>query len=447
MEHKKLIYFYLYIFSLVIFISCGKKAKESVTEEAESDRLPCIDLASHLDLPSMSLKLSDAASSVDIVPLEVTDASLIASIKQIYVTSQSIFVHHNRDQRIFRFDRNGKFLNTIGKVGQGPEEYVRLYSFFLNEANEEVYVFPTMGRTQVYKYDGSFVRSYSNLNLDAIFKMFSPQIFRYGSEIFFQQSGPVYQPVNHPEDSLWAFALADENLMPSKIFLNPARRGHEREMVENMAPVMTGGWKNYLLEIAPTTDFYDDEFWMKYADTDTIYRYDVATQAFIPCYSIDLGNLKSDDYVYSHWWLKDRSVFDDLFIYNFYHTKDYIYLVGNKGETLYTWRYAPSTGELALATREEKIEESQIPTMTVTYKRIERNFILENDYSGGPYRVNYTSGNYWICVLDSDTEWVTPEAFQTGSAQDENQRQTLLHAVGELADPNSNPVLLIANLK
>ena len=85
--------------------------------------------------------------------------------------------------------------------------------------------------------------------------------------------------------------------------------------------------------------------------------------------------------------------------------------------------------------------------MNVTFKRIERNFILENDYSGGPYRVNYTSGNYWICVLDSDTEWVTPEAFQTGSAQDENQRQTLLHAVEELADPNSNPVLLIANLK
>lgn len=447
MKYKELIHFCLYTFSLIAFLSCGNKAKESVAEEAESERLPLIDLANHLDLPDTRLKLSDAASSVDIVPLEVTDVSMIASIEQIFVTDQSIFVHHNRDQRVFRFSRSGKFLNTIGKVGQGPEEYIRLYSFFLDETNEEVYVFPTMGRVQVYKYDGSYVRSYSDMNPEAIFKMFSPQIFRYGSEIFFQQSGPVYQPVNHPEDSLWAFALADKNLKPSTIFLNPARQGHEREMVENMAPVMTGGWKNYLLEIAPTTDFYGGEFWMKYADTDTIYRYDSATQAFIPCYSIDLGNLKSDDYVHSHWWLKDRSVFNNLFIYNFYHTKDYIYLIGNKGETLYTWRYAPSTSELALATRKEKIKENQIPTMSVTYKRIERDFILENDYAGGPYRVNYTSGNYWVCVLDSDTEWATEEAFQTGSAQNENQRQTLLHAVEDLADPDSNPVLLIANLK
>lgn len=433
---------------LLLLSACGQRPKEVVNSEEEPS-IKEINLVGPMEDSGAPFKLSDAALSVDVVPLEVTDRSLIASIKQVVVTSDGIFIRHNRSQQVFRFDRSGKFLNTIGKVGQGPEEYIRMYQFFIDEQRREVYIVPTVGYTQVYTMDGDYVRQYGKVNLEMIFKQFTNRIFMYGQTVFLEQSGPVYQPVNQPEDSLWAYAIADNELMPSKLFLNPGRAGHAQDLVDNMAPVIGGGgWKNYLIERSPTTDFYQGEFWMKYADVDTIYRYHAGDSLFVPNYSIKIGDrTRQEDYFRSHLWLKERSVFDSPFIYAFYNTRDYIYLTGNRGETLYTYRYDKAAGTIAVSKREEKIQESRIPTLKETYKWINSDFILTNDYSGGDYLVQYTSGNYWISVFDADMENLDINRIKQGVVSDEPGRERLLKALEGLDNPDSNPVLLIANLK
>ena len=61
------------------------------------------------------LPLSDAVQKVDIVPLETTNESLLSDfIDQIEVTDKFIFIYEPRTGEIFRFNRNGKFLNKIG---------------------------------------------------------------------------------------------------------------------------------------------------------------------------------------------------------------------------------------------------------------------------------------------------------------------------------------------
>lgn len=66
---------------------------------------------------------------MEIVSLEVTDESLIGEITKMKVTDSDIWVKHYKDNHVLRFSRSGKFLNKVGKVGQGPEEYIRMAGF------------------------------------------------------------------------------------------------------------------------------------------------------------------------------------------------------------------------------------------------------------------------------------------------------------------------------
>ena len=104
-------------------------------------------------------KISEYASSIEYIPLETSDDCLIGDEFSLIVASQDIFVHEFSDQKIYRFDRNGKFLNSIGKKGQGPGEYVSIYSIYVDESTRECFLLDTFsGNVLVYDYDGTYKR-------------------------------------------------------------------------------------------------------------------------------------------------------------------------------------------------------------------------------------------------------------------------------------------------
>lgn len=51
------------------------------------------------------------------------------------------------------FDRNGKFLCDVGRVGQGPGEYQSLYGEVIDEKNQCIYLSPFFGSTKILKYN------------------------------------------------------------------------------------------------------------------------------------------------------------------------------------------------------------------------------------------------------------------------------------------------------
>lgn len=51
------------------------------------------------------------------------------------------------------FDRDGRYLNDIGKVGQGPNEYNTVYYAQIDEANDRVYLIPWANTRQIFVYD------------------------------------------------------------------------------------------------------------------------------------------------------------------------------------------------------------------------------------------------------------------------------------------------------
>lgn len=78
-----------------------------------------------------SLSLSEAIEKLDIVPLEMTDQSMLGEIRRIQVTEHDIWIHDFNKFYIYRFSRTGKFLNRIGSIGQAPGEYVNFQPFSL----------------------------------------------------------------------------------------------------------------------------------------------------------------------------------------------------------------------------------------------------------------------------------------------------------------------------
>jgi hypothetical protein len=137
----------------IIFISCTHKQK---VESPMSDFPKTI----HLNLEKASndsLILSEIAYKIEYIPLETTDISLMgnfynyASAKEYYFIKDELKIH--------RFDKNGKFINTLFKVGKGPGE-AAARCFTLDELNERIYVLDHfVNDIKIFDYNGKYISS------------------------------------------------------------------------------------------------------------------------------------------------------------------------------------------------------------------------------------------------------------------------------------------------
>lgn len=78
---------------------------------------------------SQYLNTSEVFNDFRIIQLETTKESIIGEITKIRLTDSYIFILDYRQKKLFRFNKNGKFLNTIHNVGDGPNEYRSLNDF------------------------------------------------------------------------------------------------------------------------------------------------------------------------------------------------------------------------------------------------------------------------------------------------------------------------------
>ncbi len=69
----------------------------------------------------------------------------------------NIYILERGNFRIQKFNRDGQYLQTIGKKGQGPGEFERPYTFFLDR-NGDIYV-SDRRKIHYFKNDGEFVRT------------------------------------------------------------------------------------------------------------------------------------------------------------------------------------------------------------------------------------------------------------------------------------------------
>ena len=105
-------------------------------------------------------KVSEFASSIEYIPLEDREECLLSNELNVVVAEQDIFVHDAKENKVFRFDKTGKFMNLIGKRGQGPGEYNRIFGIYADDSSKECFLLePFSNRINVYDYNGTFKRN------------------------------------------------------------------------------------------------------------------------------------------------------------------------------------------------------------------------------------------------------------------------------------------------
>ena len=432
---------FLLLIGVFVLLGCSSNKKQGPISKSG---IPVINLSEDVSTVP-SLLLSEVAEKLEIVLLEMTDQSMLGEIRRIQVTDHNIWIDHGREFYIYRFSRSGKFLNKIGSIGQGPGEYTTYSTFLVDEDKKEVYIIANTNGVLAYDFEGNFKRKIVDVQI--ILQLFSSVYDQYilnNQKFFATQNFALYRPID--KDSLWSFVSLGDDFQKKKYFKNPAHVGKEELIIANRANMdrMVNYWREYLTSM----DTYNAQLTLKYPDTDTIYCYDDATNQLLPQYAIFTDEEKGD-YEATHLWFKDRKAFDYFSIKSYYPTKAFIYLVGSKGEEVYTYCYNKKDGSVRLQKRQSAITERDVPWFSFPLRQMKRDFVLDNDLGGGDFTVDSrSSGKYWIDVLDSsDNEnWIDIDQIKSSTVIDESKKKELIQVL-ESATEDSNPILMIATLK
>ena len=148
---KKEIAFLLYIILLIIITGCRGDGKQSTND------IITVDVTK--SFPQKELILQDFMD-VEYIVLETNDEFLNQGI--MMAIGKEIIAVKNivRDGDIFIYNRNGKALRKINRMGQGGEEYISINSIMLDEDKEEMFVNDTQ-KILVYDFYGKFKRSFN----------------------------------------------------------------------------------------------------------------------------------------------------------------------------------------------------------------------------------------------------------------------------------------------
>jgi hypothetical protein len=431
----------LLLIGVFVLLGCSSNKKQ---EPISKSGIPVINLSEDVSTVP-SLLLSEAAEKLEIVPLEMTDESVLSDITEMQVTDHNIWIDHGREFYIYRFSRTGKFLNRIGSIGQGPGEYVNYLTFLVDEDKKEVYIFSTNNGVLVYDFEGGFKKQISDFQtMVGMFSSIYKQYILNDHKFFAIQNFGLYRSVD--KDSLWSFVSLDDNFQKKRLFKNPVHVGKEEQIIANRANMdrMVNYWMEYLTSV----DIYNGQLTLKYPDTDTIYCYDDATNQLLPQYAIFTDEEKGD-YEATHLWFKDRKAFDYFSIFSYYPTKDFVYLIGSKGEEVYTYCYNKKDGSVRLQKRQSAITERDVPWFSFPLRQMKRDFVLDNDLGGGDFTVDSrSSGKYWIDILEpgGDENWIDIDQIKSSTVIDESKKKELIRVL-ESATEDSNPILMIATLK
>ena len=436
MKHMSLL-----LIGVFVLLGCSSNKKQ---EPISKSGVPVINLSEDVSTVP-SLLLSEAAEKLEIVPLEMTDESVLSDITEMQVTDHNIWIDHGREFYIYRFSRSGKFLNKIGSIGQGPGEYTTYSTFLVDEDKKEVYIIANTNGVLAYDFEGNFKRKIVDIQM--ILQLFSSPYDQYilnNQKFFATQNFGLYRPID--KDSLWSFVSLGDDFQKKKYFKNPAHVGREEQIIANRANMdrMVNYWREYLTSM----DTYNAQLTLKYPDTDTIYCYDDATNQLSPQYAIFTDEEKGD-YEATHLWFKDRKSFDYFSIFSYYPTKDFVYLIGSKGEEVYTYCYNKKDGSVRLQKRQSAITERDVPWFSFPLRQMKRDFVLDNDLGGGDFTVDSrSSGKYWIDILEpsSDENWIDIDQIKSSTVIDESKKKELIQVL-ESATEDSNPILMIATLK
>ena len=128
------------------------------------DIIKGIDIAKALESKKVEINLSELASSLEYIPLDMGDDFFPSNrIMRMIPTQDAIhFVPMMfSDSHLYRFSRDGKLISKFSKVGRAAGEYLHPISTVYDKANNRYYILTGGSSVKIYTVDGEYITSFS----------------------------------------------------------------------------------------------------------------------------------------------------------------------------------------------------------------------------------------------------------------------------------------------
>lgn len=132
--------------------------------------------------PNEDMKVSDIFEDFKYISLESSENSLMGQYQGACIYENRIFIHDIETNMVYIFTIQGKFINKVGKRGNGPGESFQPESMAIDPFRKQLLVYDTFMRKILYfTLDGEFLHAdrmaiMSNQN----FKVISPNLIAFG---------------------------------------------------------------------------------------------------------------------------------------------------------------------------------------------------------------------------------------------------------------------------
>ena len=266
---------YLCCVVLVILCSCST---DKMKVKDEYDNFYSVDLRTIEKAEGIEMSLDDLMESCEIIKLENKNEALIKTYPYgVYVTDNYILLRPaDVVSPVKLFTRKGRYVADIGGVGQGPGEYLYLFSWLVDEKENRIYLGP--GRTDkvlVYDLKGNYLPD---------------EVIRFGEIVHKSQIWVDYDKKNVVVVTLPFSANVNSNFAISKNVCWVQNR--EGDIVHRI-PVnhygLIGDYSNALVarRNVDAISFSISEVPMLRTRPDTLYHYDAVKNIITPCFTID----------------------------------------------------------------------------------------------------------------------------------------------------------------
>ena len=277
MKARYFFYPFLSLFSVAMFASCSL----SVPKEGdiiEDSAFRSVDLRIIEKTKGTVMSLGDLMESYEIIRLDNRDEALIKTYPYgVYVTDNYILLRPaDVVSPVKLFTRKGRYVADIGGVGQGPGEYLYLFSWLVDEKENRIYLGPGRAdKVLVYDLKGNYLPD---------------EVIRFGEIVHKSQIWVDYDKKNVVVVTLPFSANVNSNFAISKNVCWVQNR--EGDIVHRI-PVnhygLIGDYSNALVarRNVDAISFSISEVPMLRTRPDTLYHYDAVKNIITPCFTID----------------------------------------------------------------------------------------------------------------------------------------------------------------
>lgn len=400
---------------LFLFISCsGKKTRDNTDLQKVKPYPHVISMEKGLE-NNDQLKLSEIADSIEYAVLSKDRKVLIGSLGRLQMTDNYIYI--NSEGLVMRFDLTGRFLNSYGGIGRGPEEYLAGSIYSTTPKDDKILILRSMMYDYlVYEPDGTYSGrkelSYPRNMFDFVVMTDSSYLMTF---LFIGRFMNV-----DVFNAMPAIAgLYDFDGRPVKLIEHPLRNKNISEADLKRVIISNPGYS-----------FFDGRVVLS-PEGDTIYEIDKSTVA--PGFIISWGQIPHQQTTDEKFYLQETRTSKIVNYMPLFETYRKAYFRGRNMNDYFIFEYDKISGTCRTMTADED------------------NIGLINDLDGGanyfPVKTN-RRGDIWIAYEDAIKfkERHSDDFFLQSVALYPDKKEKLRLFVSDL-EPDDNPVLKIVYLK